>query len=105
MVDLDLSRGQSFDLPLTENVDVFNLKNITAGTCRAFTIKITQDSSARSVGIDTYRLDGGANKSCTWPGGVVPSVSIGAGATDIYSFMTFDGGISLFGVVGGQNFS
>jgi len=105
VVDLDLSRGQSFDLPLTENVDVFNFKNITAGTCRAFTIKITQDSSARSVGIDTYRLDGGANRSCTWPGGVVPSVSIGAGATDIYSFMTFDGGISLFGVVGGQNFS
>ena len=28
-----------------------------------------------------------------------------ADKTDIYSFMTFDGGTSLFGVVGGQNFS
>ena len=40
-----------------------------------------------------------------WPGGVLPIVTPVADKTDIYSFMTFDGGASLFGVIGGQNFS
>jgi len=106
VVDLDLSKGQSFELTTTEDVSVFNLLNITSGTTRSYTIKISQDSStAYNVGIDTYRLDGGGNKSCNWPGGVIPVVTVSAGATDLYSFMTFDGGDNVFGVVGGQNFS
>ena len=55
--------------------------------------------------VDTYRIDGGSELSCNWPGGVVPTVTNVAGKTDIYSFMTFDGGTTIFGVVGGQNFS
>ena len=105
-VDLDLSKGQSFELTTTENITAFNLLNITAGTTRTYTIKITQNaSSAYTVDVDTYRLDGGSEKSCNWPGGVVPTMTNVAAKTDIYSFMTFDGGTTLFGVVGGQNFS
>ena len=105
-VDLDLSKGQNFEITTTENITAFNLLNITSGTTRSYTIKITQDSSTPyTVDVDTYRLNGGSELSCNWPGGIVPTVTNVAGKTDIYSFMTFDGGTTIFGVVGGQNFS
>jgi hypothetical protein len=71
----------------------------------AFTVKILQGSTARGVGIDTFRTSGGTPIPVYWPGGVTPIVTPVAAKTDIYSFMTFDGGDSLFGVIGGQNFS
>ena len=104
-VDLDLSKGQNFEITTSENITAFNLLNITSGTTRAYTLKVTQGSTAYTVDVDTYRIDGGSELSCNWPGGVVPTVTNVAGKTDIYSFMTFDGGTTIFGVVGGQNFS
>tara|TARA_A100001388_G_C28554055_1_gene396256 strand:- start:218 stop:421 length:204 start_codon:yes stop_codon:yes gene_type:complete len=41
----------------------------------------------------------------SWSGGVLPTVVNVGLKTDIYSFQTFDGGASLYGVVVGQNFS
>jgi hypothetical protein len=35
---------------------------------------------------------------------VVPVVTTTASKTDIYNFITFDGGSSFYGVSGGQNF-
>ena len=72
----------------------------------AFTIKITQGSSAFSVGIDTFTNNAtGAGATVYWPGGNVPIVTQVAGMTDIFSFKSFDSCIALFGIVGGQNFS
>ncbi len=103
---LDLSQGQNFNITTTENITDFNIVNCVASSTKTFTIKITQDSStAYTVGIDTFRKDGGSQFTVLWPGGVVPTVTASAGSTDIYSFMTFDGGTSLYGVIGGQNFS
>jgi len=103
---LDLSEGQNFELTTSENIDDFNIVNCVSSSTKTFTLKITQDSStAYTVGIDTFRKDGGSQFSVLWPGGVVPSVTASVGATDIYSFMTFDGGTTLYGVIGGQNFS
>ena len=105
-VELDLSKGQTFELTTTEAVTDFNLTNVTASSAKTFTIKIVQNSTtAYGVGIDTFRLNGGSTFSANWPGGSVPVVTQATGATDIYSFMTFDGGTTLYGVVGGQNFS
>ena len=39
------------------------------------------------------------------PGGGVVPIPHHDRKTDIYSFKTFDGGSSLYGVVGGQNFA
>ena len=80
--------------------------NVPSGST-AFTIKILQDTTgSRAVGIDTFRTSGGVAIPVYWPGGgVVPIVTQTASRTDIYSFKTFDGGSSLFGVVGGQNFA
>tara|TARA_R100001594_G_scaffold47989_1_gene80869 strand:+ start:1142 stop:7000 length:5859 start_codon:yes stop_codon:yes gene_type:complete len=104
-VEIDLSKGQSFTLTVDESVTQFNLVNPPSGST-AFTVKILQDSTGYSVGIDTFKDNGGSTIPVYWPGGgVVPIVTQTASKTDVYSFMTFDGGSSLFGVVGGQNFA
>jgi len=105
-VTVDLARGQVFNLTTTENITQFTLVGVRANAAQSFTIKITQDSTPRDVGIATFKTAGGTDIPVLFPGGgLLPTVSVSAGATDIYSFMTFDGGQSLFGVVGGQNFS
>ena len=105
VVTLNLSEAQSFLLTTTENITSFTLTGATADSTTAFTLKILQGGTARGVGIDTFRTSGGTSIPVYWPGGSVPVVTPVAAKTDIYSFMTFDGGTSLYGVVGGQNFS
>ena len=107
VVTIDLSSANTFTLDLGANVNSFQLSNIPDDSTE-FTIKITQDSTGnRAVGIDTF-----ANASTSaaipvyWPGGgVLPIVTQTASKTDIYSFKTFDGGTTLYGFVGGQNFA
>ena len=73
---------------------------------QAFTLKITNDSTtARSITVDTFKTPGGSVIDVYWPGGVVPTVTQSTGAVDIYSFMTLDGGSTLYGAINGQNFS
>ena len=105
VVTLNLSEAQSFLLTTSENITSFTLTGAAADSTTAFTLKILQGGTARGVGIDTFRTSGGSPIPVYWPGGSVPVVTPTAAKTDIYSFMTFDGGTSLFGVVGGQNFS
>ena len=105
VVNIDLSKGQTFQLTTTENIVEFRISNFVADMATSFTIKILQGSTARTVDIDDFKNSAGsASIPVNWPGGVVPTVTASAGAVDIYSFMTFDGGDRLYGVVGGQNF-
>ena len=105
-VTVDLAKGQTFNLNLTENVGTFVVSNSPSDST-TFTIKITQPSgSTYSVGIDTFRNNTtGLAATCFWPGGVIPTVTQTAGRTDIYSFKSFDSCASFFGVVGGQGFA
>ena len=105
-VDVDLSIAQSFTLTVTSAVNQFTLLNPPSGAT-AFTIKILQNpSTGLFVGIDTFKTSGGASIPVYWSGGgIVPEVTLTANRTDIYSYMSFDGCSSLFGVVGGQNFT
>jgi hypothetical protein len=105
VVTIDLSEAQNFTLTVTENVNQFTIINIPAESS-AFTLKIAQDSTGnRSVGIDTFKTAGGVDIPVYWPGGgVLPIVTPTANRSDIYSFKTFDGGGTFYGVVGGQNF-
>ena len=62
-------------------------------------------SPSGATGITTFYDNSGDAIDLMWPaGGVIPTVTTGAGKSDIYSFRTFDGGSSFYGVVGGQNF-
>ena len=105
VVEIDLAKAQSFTLTVNSAVSQFNLLNPPTGST-TFTLKILQGSTAYSVGIDTFKDNGGSTIPVYWPGGgVVPIVTPVASKTDIYSFITFDAGSSLFGVIGGQNFA
>ena len=108
-VTVDLSKAQSFTLTASDDVNEFVVQNPPTGST-SFTIKITQDSTgSRSVGIDTFKDNGGVAIPVYWPGGVLPSVTTTADKADIYSFKAFDGvnltSSGLYGVVSGQNFS
>ena len=104
-VNVDLSVAQSFTLTVDEAVTQFTLLNPPSGAT-AFSILITQDTTGYSVGIATFKDSGGSAIPVKFPGGgVLPVVTTTASKSDIYSFKTFDGGSTLFGVVGGQNFA
>ena len=104
-VNLDLSVAQNFTLTTSEAVTQFTVINPPSDVT-TFTIKILQGSTAFSVGIDTFKNSGGSSIPVSWPGGgVLPVVTQVANRTDIYSFKSFDGCSTLYGVVGGQNFA
>jgi hypothetical protein len=104
VVTIDLTKAQTFTLDVTSSISQFVLINPPSGST-SFTMKITQNSTGYGVGIDTFRTSGGVVIPVYWPGGgVVPQVTTTPNRTDMYSFKTFDGGTTLYGVVGGQNF-
>jgi len=105
-VTLQVNKNNVFLLLTTENVSKFVLSGLPANSAASFTIRIMQNpTSAKTVAIDTFETTGGTSIPVYWPGGVVPTVTNAINVVDIYSFITFDGGNSLYGVVGGQNFS
>jgi hypothetical protein len=104
-VTLDLSQAQTFILTTSEAVNFFTLTNVPTSSTTAFTLQVIQDSTGYTVDADDFRTVGGSTIPIKWPGGIAPVVTSTASAVDIYSFMTFDGGSTLYGVIGGQNFS
>jgi hypothetical protein len=106
VVTIDLSKAQTFTLDLNANVTQITVINPPTGST-AFTVKIAQDAigGRTVVGLDTFKNQSGANIPVYWgAGGVVPGITTTANRADIYSFKTFDSGLSFYGVVGGQNF-
>ena len=106
-VNVDLSQAQTFTLTVTSAVNQITIFNCPSGST-SFNILVTQGSTAYAVaGISTYfKNNVGGNVNVYWSGGgVKPIVTTIANKTDIYSFKTFDGGSSWYGVVGGQNFA
>jgi hypothetical protein len=105
VVTLDLSKGQTFLNTTTENISKFVLSNTIPNSTSSFTLRIAQGVVARTVAINVFETSSGVSIPVYWSGGVAPIVTPAANKTDIYSFITFDGGASLYGVTGGQNFS
>ena len=106
VVRINLSKAQNFELTTTEDITQFTVFGAASNSATTFTLKIVQDSSTHyGVGIDTFKNLSDTSLSVYWPGGTIPTVTTTAGKTDIYSFMTFDGGTTFYGVIGGQNFS
>ena len=105
VVTLDLSQGQTFLVTTTEAITEFRISNTVTNSSTSFTVKVAQGSTGFAVDVDTFRKPSGSTIPVYWPGGVSPTVTTIASSVDVYSFMTFDGGDSLYGVIGGQNFS
>ena len=104
VVTIDLTQGQIFELTPNETVSRFTLTNVPASSTSTFTIKVTQGGTPRSVDILDFRNQSGSTIPVYWNGQVLPVVTPTANSTDIYTFMTFNGGSTLYGFIGGQNF-
>lgn len=105
VVTIDLSQAQSFALTVSEVVNQFTITNAPSGSS-SFVIKIAQNATGGYiVDIDDFRNSSGGILPVYWPGGgVLPIITPTANRADIYSFKTFDGGLSWYGFVDGQNF-
>lgn len=93
---LNLRDGTVFTHTLTENVTYTFSNPAASGYASGFTLKVTQDSSARTI---------------TWPGSVdwaaatAPTLSTGSGDVDVFVFLTVDGGTIYYGFTAGQDLS
>ena len=93
---LNLRDGSVFTHTLSENVTYTFSNPAASGYASSFTLKVTQDSSARTI---------------TWPGsvdwaaGTAPTLSTGSGDVDVFVFLTVDGGTIYYGFTAGQDLS
>jgi hypothetical protein len=85
--------GNVFSHTLTENV-TYTFSNAPAsGRAFGFTLKVVQDSTARTITWPT---------SVDWSGGEAPTISAGSGEVDVFVFYTHDGGTTWYGFTAGQ---
>ena len=91
---LNLRDGSVFTHTLTENVTYTFSNPAASGYASSFTLKVTQDSSARTI---TWP------GSVDWAGGTAPTLSTGSGDVDVFVFMTVDGGTTYYGFTAGQD--
>ena len=90
---LDLSAATNFTHTLTENVTYTFSNPATSGKASAFTLKVTQDSTARTI---TWPA------SVDWAAATAPTISTDSGAVDYFVFITTDGGTTYYGFTAGQ---
>jgi hypothetical protein len=90
---LDLHSGTNFTHPLTEDVTYTFSNSGASGRASAFTLKVTQDSTARTI---TWP------SSVDWKNATAPTLSVASGAVDVFVFITYDGGTTYYGFAAGQ---
>ena len=93
---LNLRDGTVFTHTLSENVTYTFSNPAASGYASGFTLKVTQDSSARTI---TWP------GSVDWAGGTAPTLSTGSGDVDVFVFLTVDGGTIYYGFTAGQDLS
>lgn len=90
---INLRDGDNFTHTLSENVTYTFSNPAASGKVSAFTLKVTQDSTARTItwpsGVD-------------WAAGVAPTLTTTSGGVDVFCFITYDGGTNYYGFTAGQ---
>ena len=101
-IPIDLSTGQVFRVRLTvtgsSGLTVSNVPDNGNANAVGFTLLFVGDGTARVM---TWNIGGTA---VTWAGGTAPTYTSTNNKTDVFSFLTRDGGTTWFGFVGGQSF-
>jgi hypothetical protein len=99
---VDLSTANVFVYTTTGSISTINPTNIPAkaNIGVGFTLVLTCGNSLYSVNFDVL-----GTGSPVWAGGTPPTASNTVGRTDIVSYVTYDGGTTWYGMVGGLNFS
>jgi hypothetical protein len=97
-VTLDFETGNVFEVTLTEDVTSMTLANPpAAGRAGSCILIVKQDATGgRTLAWPA---------SVRWAGGLGPVVSNGAGALDVFSLVTRDGGVTWLGFPAGKDFS
>jgi hypothetical protein len=85
--------GNVFSHTLTEDVTYTFSDAPASGRAFGFTLKVVQDSTARTI---TWPA------SVDWAGGEAPTLSTGSGEVDVFVFFTTDGGTTWYGFTAGQ---
>ena len=91
---INLNLGTVFTHTLSENVTYTFSNPAASGYASTFILKVTQDSSARTI---TWP------GSVDWAGGTAPTISTGSGDVDVFVFHTVDGGTIYYGFTAGQD--
>lgn len=93
---VDLSAGNAFNLILNSATCTFTFSNPKpSGTYCGFTLYLTQDSTGgRLASWPT---------SVKWAGGTAPTLTTTGGQTDIFTFITVDGGTTWYGSAAGAD--
>ena len=90
---LNLRDGDNFVHDLTENVTYTFSNPGSSGTVSAFSLKVIQGATARTI---TWP------SSVDWAGGTAPTLSTANDAVDVFVFFTHDGGTTYYGFTAGQ---
>ena len=94
---IDLENGNVFNLTLTDNCTYTFSNPPASGSAGAFTLIQNQDGTgSRTV---TWPA------SVEWAGGSAPTITSTLSSTDVFTFITTDGGTTWYGFTGGQDFS
>jgi len=91
---VDCETGNMFSHTLTEDTTfTFSNPPTSSGTGYSFTLKIVQDSAARSI---TWPA------SVDWAAATAPTISTGSGQVDVFVFFTTNAGATFYGFTAGQ---
>lgn len=90
---INLRDGDNFTHTLTENVTYTFSNPAASGKVSAFTLKVVQDSTARTITWPT---------SVDWAAATAPTLTATSGGVDVFVFVTYDGGTTYYGFTAGQ---
>ena len=90
---LNLRDGDNFTHTLSENVTYTFSNPAASGKVSAFSLKVTQDTTARTITWPT---------SVDWPAATAPTLTATSGGVDVFVFVTYDGGTTYYGFTAGQ---
>ena len=92
-VTIDLQNGDNFTHTLSGDTTYTFSNPAASGKASAFTLKVTQDSTARTIAWPS---------SVNWAADTAPTISTDSGAIDYFVFITTDGGTNYYGFTAGQ---
>jgi hypothetical protein len=94
-VSLNLTTATFFVVDLDQNVTFTFANSPLSPKVFSFTLQLNANGTSYTT---TWPA------SVRWPGGVAPIITSVNGRSDIFTFVTHDGGTKWFGFISGQNF-
>jgi protein involved in ribonucleotide reduction len=106
-ITFDATKGNTQKFVPSAVVNTVNFTNInTASTqCTSATLIFLHGATPYGLTSGTFSVQlAGVTKTVKWSGGSAPTLTNTANKTDILNFLTYDGGTTWLGFVGGLNF-